>query len=46
MNSGSFNLKNVSMHVGNFGVDRPWLWIKDKDPRTTPDIAFYFCQII
>ena len=46
MNSGSFNLRNVSMHVGNFGVGRPWLWIKDKDPRTTPDIAFYFCQII
>ena len=33
------------MHVGNFGVARPWLWVKDEDPRTTPDIAFY-CQII
>ena len=27
MNSGSFNLRNVRMYVGNFEVGRPCLWI-------------------
>ena len=50
MNSGSFNLRNVSMYVGNFEVGRPCLWItKSRGLKTTilcaRDIAFY-CQII